>query len=483
MSLESQPYQGGPYLNLQSFWNSIVPRTRDAPPSRDSMRPSFQLSVQSAVTKPRRRRRSAPRSQDILRIPETPAQQRPNHLNDAACAQPLDTIEQPAPLPVLVLGSNTTTASADTLFSSIASKSGQPYEPKNLCDLCRQPFEAEEDDLYKHLSRHWSELVGSLSCDRCQILFSHKGDLQWHLRSTEHRDGTGASLVGFSVRLRKWEQAQLRLHSQTIDKLLQSRSNQPPSRSSSVPPSKRKPLDSVTGEAESSARSYSESCKLVTDGSDHVTDYEHNGALDSQFLRANMDTELDAVEPRSSWNDFASRGAVCREHATLRSLQQRIRNLMEQFQPTTPNEQATPYSEFCDSHSLPGSPEQLSKDSSDTKVDRALSEPPLHTSRVGDGTKQAAPYYASGNDHGVSGGVWNSESPGQGQKRGSDGRDFGQWEDDDGSGNGGLQPKKRKTANGNFDEVEKRFPCIYHIGDPMQFKTHVARHRHISNMW
>jgi hypothetical protein len=196
-----------------------------------------------------------------------------------------------------------------------------------------------------------------------------------------------------------------------------------------------------------------------------------------------MDIKLDAMETRTPQDDSANRRAAPREHATLYSLQRRIRDLMEQFQPNTPNEQATPYSEFCDSHSLPGSPEQLSKDGSEVKVDRALSEPPLRTSRVGDGPKQAALYYASGNGHGTAGGVWNSASPVQGQKRGSDGRDFGEWGEDDASGNGSLQPKKRKTANGNFTEVDKRFPCIYHIGDPGQFKNDVARHRHISNMW
>lgn len=493
--VEPPPYQGGPYINLQSFWNSIAPRTRDVPASRSSTRPSFLLSVQPAVTKPRKRRRSAPRSQDSRRTaltPEIQPQQVPHHPHDTASPQSQKTVEQPAASLETVLGSNTTTAPVDILFSSLAPESGQPYDSKNLCDLCRQPFEADEDALYKHLSQHLRELGGSLSCNKCQILFSHEGDLQWHFRSVEHRDGTDASRVGFCVRLRKWEQAQLRLHSQTIDTLLQSRSNQAPSRSSSVPPRKRKPLDAAIPDAESIVRCHGKSLnpaaddvlKLVTDDERNpVTDDGQTDAIDNPPSRAAMDTELDKVEIRTPQDDSTNGGQASREQATLYSLQRRIRDLMEQFQPNTPNEQATPYAEFCDSHSLPGTPEQLSKDGSDAKVDRALSEPPLRTSRAGDGTKQVAPYDRSSNGHSTSGGAWSSVSPCQGQKRGSDGRDCGQWEEEDGSGNGGLQPKKRKTANGNSTDMEKRFPCIYHIGDPVRFKTDVARHRHISNMW
>lgn len=471
--IEPQHYQSGPYINLQSFWSSIAPRTRE---SRGSMRlqPSFALSVQPNVTKPRKRRRSAPRSQGNRRTPETPTQlHRPN---ETGFSQPEETVEQPtAASREPVLGGDTTSAASDTLFSSIASESGQPYDSKNLCDLCRLPFEAKEDALHGHLSKHLRELGGLLSCDKCNISFSHMGDLKWHLQSAEHRDITDDTRRSTSCfRLRNWEQAQLLLHSQTIDKLYQSRSKLPPRRPASVPPRPRKPLDSVTI-GESSARFQSKSSNLVTDD-DHVD------TVNNPLSDAAINTELDVTEVRTSRDDSTDQGVVSQEHMALHSLQRRIRDLMEQIHPTSPDEQATPYSEFCDSHSLPGSPEQLSKDGSETKVDRALSEPPLRTSLAGEGPKQTAPYYASGNGYGTSGVVWNSTSSGQGQKRGSDGRDFGQLGEDDGDGNGTLQPKKRKTAGGN-SEVEKRFPCIYHIGDPVQFKTDVARHRHISNMW
>lgn len=286
MPLESQ---GGPCFNMQSFWNSIAPRTRHAaPPCGGSIRPSFQLSVQPAASKPRKRRRSAPRAQDNQRTPEPPATQ-PHHLKDAASSQPVDTVDRPAACLAPVLGnsaSDATITSADPLFSSIASEKGQPYEPKGLCDLCRQPFEAEEDALYKHLSQHWSELVGSLSCDKCQTLFSHKGDLRWHLQFAEHGDVTCDTSRIEVVRLRKWEQAQLRLHSQTIDKLLLRRSHQSSARSSSVPPRERKPFDSVLHVTDD------KSSKLVID--DDLNDAAHSPSLrvvmDSEFNARNVST-------------------------------------------------------------------------------------------------------------------------------------------------------------------------------------------------
>jgi hypothetical protein len=126
---------------------------------------------------------------------------------------------------------------------------------------------------------------------------------------------------------------------------------------------------------------------------------------------------------------------------------------------------------------LPGSPENYQR----IQHDRATSEPPVRTQGVEGYSKGAVPYNGD-SERGRTGGSRNlgPTNTSQGQKRGSGGHDSDQWEGDD--TNGPLQPKKRKTVSGCTNANEKRFPCIFHIGEPERFAKDLARHKHISNM-
>ena len=452
---ESQAYQIGPHFNLASFWNSIAPKGRNGRGHKNSM-PSISLSVQQTDVKlGKRRRPSASGAPDSSRLNTTPSSES-RRANQRAADDQKSTKTRAA-----TTSRDSLDRAGDTLFSSIGVEHGQPYQSGNKCDLCRQPFETEEALLLAHLSRHFHELEGSLSCQRCQISFSHQGDLEWHMHSTEHKNdlyrpisrsplgqkssSTEEDRFKFCVRLRKWEQAQLHFHSRTIDDLSKEKNDKPHTRSKSLPPTTRKPLDSL--EWSIRPESFDDSPSLSTDEDETIT------------IKA------------ASWST----------EQTLLSLQQRIRDLMEQVLPDPPEDQDTPYSEFCETHSLPGSPEQLSKDDTLARVNRAISEPPYRTCGTGDWANRTNPY--GGPDTNTpSHAAWNAASYAVGQKRANIDRDSGGWNDDEEDENGGLQPRKRKKGPKTATEVEKRFPCIYHVGEPEQFKTDTTRYPHISNM-
>lgn len=466
LPLELQSYPGGPHIDLVSFWNSIAPKPRNASGHKDYMqtRPSFSLSVQPPINVRKRRRSSAaPRRLDVGRNIEEGRQK------DSGAATTSDRLQTPQ-LPVdnhkahtLTNGPvpDTFSRAGDTLFSLIGVENGHPYDTRNRCDLCRVPFETDEAALLAHLARHFKELEGSLSCQRCQIPFSHHGDLKLHLQSKEHQNNVYclASSAGplqsdnhlsspdarfrFCVRLRKWEQAQLHFHSRTIENLSNERQSKPSARSCSLPPRKRKPLESW------------EATGLL------------DAACDSHVSLGNQDGTVTSGSMTSTTEQ------------TLQSLQQRIRDLMELVVPGSPDEQDTPYSEFCDTHSLPGSPEQaLSRDEVASKTNRARSEPPQRSCYNGERT--AAGSHDTPNNSAIQlGGAWSGASQGVSQKRSSDSSNPEEYYDGNDDGSERLQPKKRKTAP---TEATKRFPCIYHVGEPVQFKDDKTRYLHISNM-
>lgn len=457
LPMDLQSYQSGPLFDLTSVWNSVSPRGRNA--SSMLVKPAFSLSIQPSETHGRKRRRSsAERRKD---------DRRPGVKASAPSATPLPAIKGPVehrkprqPTRPTAPGDNHSRA-GDTLFSSIGVDNGRPYETKNICDLCRQPFETEEAPLLAHLSNHFHELEGSLSCKKCQITFAHHGDLEWHLQSTEHTDNVYASENGsithasrprledarfkFCVRLRKWEQAQLHLHERTIEDLSQTRARKSGLRSTSLPPRERKPVESL------------------------VSSPHQQPTVDSH-VSSQCDRKMAVTDSAESTTE-----------GTLYSLQQRLRDLMEKVQPPLPEEQDTPYSEFCDGHSLPGSPEEMPKDEMAAVVDRAMSGQPDRLSR-GDYAKQAGAGYPDSSGSSTAGMGWSFGSHSQGQKRASDGRLSGQWQEDEADENDNLQPKKRKMAAGPA-EVEKRFPCIYYVGNPVQFKSDATKYQHISNLW
>ena len=494
----SQPM---PYIDIQSLWN---PTTRRAPDVRNvtssmPVRSPVRLSVQPAKIKAKQRRRSTPRKTEGLKRDSCIAQPALNNLNVFRPAEPAGRQSTPTTSHI-----KSTCAVPDTLFSSIVSEKGRPYDPKNLCDLCRRPFEAEETALYAHLSKHLRELDGSFACEKCHTAFSHEGDLKWHQQSSEDGDCTGQVASGwentdrlnFCVRLRKWEQAQLQLHSRTIDSLCQARSSQSRPRPSSLPPRKRRTLCITIDEdtEKKHARQPPPDANVMTDNA--CTD-KANGSKDDQAQDAQFDT-VDAssyrnktttleLESQKQSDAFMVEQTCSTTEQTMHSLQQRILDLMETIQPDLAenDDRPTPYSEFCDSHSLPGTPENYQRSQPferDCRADRATSEPPRRIQSVEECWKGAAPYKGD-SERGRTSGAWNlgPSNTGQGQKRSSDDHDPDQWERD--GPNGPLQPKKRKTVSGSTNANEKRFPCIFHIGEPERFAKDLTRHRHISNMW
>lgn len=498
--LESFNCQSVRYFDLQSVWNSIAPRSQ-TPRRLMQNRPALEL-VQPAEIEPKKRRISKPRS------PVDQQKPAPNLSKHAPIdlSRPLEPVEPPSAFqqPHGTLSSDgepaiSTSSSSrlprfpDTLFSSTASERGVPYDPSNLCDLCRQPFEANEDALYTHLSRHLRELGGTFSCNQCQISFSHVGDLRWHIQDTscsgsrhrlEARDSPGHFPPGvdderrfkFCMELRNWEQAQMNLHSQTIEYLYRSRSTRTPRRSASLPPRKRVPLDQFdshepTGSLKSNIPS--KSLDDVNNGTSFTSIDDHMSGVEPKDNNPYRFVTVDQSDSNTRW--------------TVYSLQRRILDLMEKIQPGSPedSDQDTPYSEFCDSHSLPGSPEQLSKDTTQggsPMADRALSEPPKRRTALVDDSIRTMAYYPDGTSGagGISG-AWDCGAS-KGQKRGNNAGDSGESHEEH-SSNGGIASKKRKVAGGNGTEKVKRFPCIFHIGDPARFGGDTSKHQHISNMW
>lgn len=492
MPLDPYASQSVPYIDLQPFRNAIVSRAPDVRSGTNSfrVRSPVRLSVQPAKVKAKQRRRSTPRKKDdsqkrVSHVVEhesdhTELSRSLNPTNGQCSHQNLD-----APIPV----THSIDRFADTLFSLVASD-GRPYDPTNRCDLCRRPFEAEEDALYEHLSQHLRELDGSFSCKKCKATFSHKGDLKWHEQSSEDGNCASQAAAGWQSRdrLTHWEQAQLQLHSRIIDGLCQARSSRIRPRAVSLPPRKRIPL-SISADEETE-KTHVDRLLPAADAMDNESSISINGQIQHVHPGSDdascgrVETVTTQQDSQTQSNAIVVEQSISTTAQAVYSLQQRILDLMETIQPDLAenDDRPTPYSEFCDTHSLPGTPENFQRSQAferDNRADRATSEPPR---RMQECSKEAAPYNGD-SERGRTTGTWDlgPSNAGQGQKRGSDRYDPDQWDGDD--SNGPLQPKKRKTVTGSTNANEKRFPCIFHIGEPERFAKDLSRHKHISNMW
>ena len=434
------------------------------------------------------------------------------------------------------------TSFPDTLFSSIASAAGgATYEPTNLCDLCHHPFETDDEEgLSAHLAQHLREFKGTFHCDECEISFSRKDDLDWHLTCGRYgRRSTKKVITSrhippgvddderfkFCIKLRDWEQAQLESHNRTIEEVCKASSRRRSSRPSSLPPRDRTPHNPTNqgptedDEPQSDSRrlrvspmgpAFVDVGKAVQDSAAELLEETPDGTH-GELLDIEISQKIISAQPPDSGrktrgsspnlpltaqptNETQHTGTTAPTedlhndvNRTVFDLQRRVLSLLERFQPRSPDasDQGTPYSNFRDWSSLPGSPDLLEEDPSSpfsVIIERAESEPPLTFERWAEApVKQNGQYYGNANVSG--GGLERTGGSGRlGQKRGTWERNSGEEDDEDGPGRN-FQPKKRRVAAGSSADDEKRFPCVCYVGEPVRFASDVTRHKHISNMW